>query len=46
MQSIRELRAIMRHDVAVMGHEFIQDLDDIPGGCKTCWDNLEAADVE
>jgi hypothetical protein len=41
MQSVRELGAIMRHDAEVMGHEFIQDPDDISGGCKTCWDNLE-----
>ena len=22
-------------------HPFVQDPDDIPGGCKTCWTRLE-----
>ena len=22
-------------------HPFVQDENDIPGGCKTCWDRLD-----
>ena len=40
------LAAIMRHDPAVMGHEFIQDPDDIEGGCLTCWSHLEGFDAD
>ena len=41
-----ELQAIIAHDPLVMGHEFVQDVDDIPGGCAVCWKNLEAANVD
>lgn len=30
----------------IFGHAFIQDESDIPGGCSSCWANLEGIDNE
>ena len=32
---------ILAHDPQVMGHEFVQDPDDVPRGCLLCWANVE-----
>ena len=37
----RNFWLILAHDPQVMGHEFVQDEDDVPGGCLPCWDSLE-----
>ncbi len=46
MRTIAEIRAIMRHDLQIMGHEFVQDPDDIEGGCKTCWEYVGELDAD
>ncbi len=30
----------------VLGHGFVQDVDDIPGGCGVCWLRLEGFEGE
>ena len=41
-----ELQAIIAHDPQVLGHEFVQDPDDIPGGRAVCWQHLEGIDAD
>lgn len=37
---------IRMHNILIKDHEFIQDPDDIPGGCKTCWETIAKMPVE
>ena len=40
------LQSRLRLHAELTDHEFVQDVDDIPGGCATCWERLEAIDVD
>jgi len=31
----------LRLHAELTDHPFVQDENDIPGGCKTCWDRLD-----
>jgi len=33
---------IRMHNILIKDHSFMQDPDDIPGGCKTCWEQIDA----
>lgn len=37
---------IVFHDEMIPDHEFVQDPDDIPGGCLVCWNRLETVSYE
>jgi hypothetical protein len=37
---------IRLHNILITDHKFIQDPDDIPGGCKTCWESIAKMPVE
>jgi hypothetical protein len=37
---------IRLHKMLIQDHTFVQDPDDIPGGCKTCWDSIQISITE
>lgn len=41
-----EQSRIRMHNMLINDHSFIQDPDDIPGGCKTCWEEINITTVE
>jgi hypothetical protein len=41
-----EASRIRLHNILITDHPFIQDPDDIPGGCKTCWESISKMPVE
>lgn len=37
-ESVLQFR--LRLHAELTDHKFVQDVDDIPGGCATCWERL------
>jgi hypothetical protein len=39
-----EQSRIRMHNMLITDHSFIQDPEDIPGGCKTCWASIKISE--